>query len=324
MLHRRQFLAGSAAFALGTLGSLGVAPVWAQNAPDLGTPTPPTPGFARLRIGDVEILAINDGVARRPLAEGFVRDVPLAQVQAALTEAGLPTTHVDISFTAFVAIMGERRILMDAGNGQFGAPTTGRLLANLQAAGISPDSIDTVVITHFHGDHINGLRNREGQTPFTKAKVWVPEAEWAFWMDDARMNAAPEGMRGAFQNVRRVFGPIAGEVQKFAADATLMPGLRAVSAHGHTPGMSMFQVESRGQRFLNVADLSNIPALFVRQPDWAVTFDMDPQAARAVRRKILGMAAQDGVTVGGYHFPFPAFGAIRARGNGYDFTPVSA
>jgi glyoxylase-like metal-dependent hydrolase (beta-lactamase superfamily II) len=323
MLHRRQFLAGSAAFALGSLGSLGFAPVWAQNAPDLGTPPPPNPGFARLRIGDVEIVAINDGLARRPLAEGFVRDVPLSQVQAALAEAGLPTTHVDISFTAFVALLGERRVLMDTGNGQFGAPTTGRLLANLQAAGIAPESIDTVLITHFHGDHINGLRNRDGQTPFTQAKVWVPEAEWNFWMDDARMNAAPEAMRGAFQNVRRVFGPIAGEVQKFAADATLLPGLRAVSAHGHTPGMSMFQIESRGQRFLNVADLSNIPALFVRQPDWAVTFDMDPQAARAVRRKILGMAAQEGVTVGGYHFPFPAFGTIRTRGNGYDFAPVA-
>ncbi|WP_019561247.1 MBL fold metallo-hydrolase [Caldimonas manganoxidans] len=322
MLQRRQFLAGSAVVTLGALGGLGWAPVWAQNAPDLGLPELPNPGFARLRLGEVEILAINDGVARRPLAEGFVREVPLAQVQAALRDAGLPTTHVDIGFTAFVAILGERRILMDTGNGQFGAPTTGRLLAHLQAAGLPPDQIDTVLITHFHGDHINGLRNRDGSTPFPKAEVWVPEAEWAFWMDDARMNAAPDAMRGAFQNVRRVFGPIATQVRRFAPDAVLMPGLRAIAAHGHTPGMSMFQVESRGQRFLNLADLSNLPALFVRQPDWAVTFDMDPQAARAVRHKILSMAAQEGVTVGGYHFPFPAFGQLQRQAQGYDFKPA--
>lgn len=149
----------------------------------------------------------------------------------------------------------------------------------------------------------------------------VPAREWAFWMDDERMAAAPEGMKPAFQGVRRVFAPVAGQVRRFEPDTELMPGLRAVAAHGHTPGMSMFEVQSRDQRFLFVADLTNVPALFMRQPDWAVQFDMDPEAARLTRRKVLEAAASEGTLVGGYHFPFPAVGKVLKDGEGYDLDP---
>ena len=322
MIQRRQLLAAGAA-TLVTMGwgSALVGPAWAQNAPDLGMPELPENGVRRIPMGDVELLAIHDGIARRPLSEGFVRNAKLAEVQSALTAAGLPTTHLDISFTAFMLVGRDRRVLMDTGNGEFGAATTGRVLANLQKAGIAPDSIDTVVITHFHGDHINGLRRRDGSLVFPKAQVMVPAAEWDFWMDDARMNAAPEGMKGAFQNVRRVFGPIAAQVKKFEPETQLLPGLKAVAAYGHTPGMTMFEVESKGKKFLFVADLTNIPALFLRNPDWAVQFDMDAEAARLTRRKVLDAAVAEATLVGGYHFPFPAVGTVLKDGAGFDFEP---
>lgn len=322
MIRRRQMLvAGAAAMATAGWGGLLSGPAWAQNAPDLGTPTLPENGVRRIPLGDAELLAVHDGIARRPLAEGFVRNASITQVKAALAEAELPTEHLDISFTAFVLVTRTRRILMDTGNGEFGAPTTGRLLANLARAGITPDSIDTVLITHFHGDHINGLRRRDGSWVFPKAQVMVPAREWAFWMDDERMAAAPDAMKPAFQGVRRVFAPVAAQVKRFEPDTELMPGLKAVAAHGHTPGMSMFEVQSRDQRFLFVADLTNVPALFMRQPDWAVQFDMDAEAARLTRRKVLEAAATDGTLVGGYHFPFPAVGKVLKDGEGYDLDP---
>ncbi|MBL8304000.1 MAG: MBL fold metallo-hydrolase [Ideonella sp.] len=322
MIRRRQLLvAGAAAMAGAGWGGWLGGPAWAQNAPDLGTPTLPENGVRRIPLGDAELLAVHDGIARRPLAEGFVRNASITQVKAALVEAELPTDYLDVSFTAFLLVTKTRRILMDTGNGEFGAPTTGRLLANLARAGISPDSIDTVLITHFHGDHINGLRRRDGSWVFPKAQVMVPAGEWAFWMDDERMAAAPEGMKPAFQGVRRVFAPVAAQVRRFEPDTELMPGLRAVAAHGHTPGMSMFEVQSRDQRFLFVADLTNVPALFMRQPDWAVQFDMDPEAARLTRRKVLEAAASEGTLVGGYHFPFPAVGKVLKDGEGYDLDP---
>lgn len=322
MMRRRQLLvSGAATLAAAAFGTAYTGPLWAQNAPDLGTPDLPDPGIRRIPMGDLELLAVNDGVARRPLAEGFVRGVPLAEVQAALQAADLPTTHVDLTFTAFVLVGKGRRVLIDTGNGEFGALTTGRLLANLARAGISPESIDTVLISHFHGDHINGLRRRDGTSVFPKAEVMVPAREWAFWMDDARMNAAPEGMRGAFQNVRRVFGPMAGQVRQFEPEAQVVPGVKAVPAHGHTPGMSLFEADAPGHKFLYLADLSNVPALFVRQPDWAVQFDMDPEAARQVRRRVLENAADAGTLVGGFHFPFPAVGKVLKAGSGFEFDP---
>lgn len=318
-MQRRRLLAAGAA-SLAGLAFAGASPVWAQNAPDLGTPALPENGVRRIPLGEFELLAVNDGMARRPLTEGFVRNASLPEVKAALAAAGLSQDHLDLSFTAFVLVTPRHRVLIDAGNGEFGAATTGRLLANLARAGIAPDTIDTVLVSHFHGDHINGLRRRDGAWVFPKAQVMVPAAEWAYWMDDAVMAAAPEGMKPAFQNVRRVFGPVADRVRRFAPDATdLVPGIRAVPAHGHTPGQSMFEVESRGKKFLYLADLSNVPALFVRQPDWAVMFDMDPDKAREVRHRVLAQAAESGALVGGYHFPFPAVGTILKEGAGYDF-----
>lgn len=323
MIDRRRFLAaGLAAPVAYAAGSF--VPVWAQSAPNFGAPTLPSPGFRRTKLGDVEIIALNDGAARRPLGEEFVRNAPIAEVRALLSSQGLPTEYIDIPFTPFLLVAGNRRVLMDTGLGDHGGATTGKLLENLRAAGFGPADIDTVLITHYHGDHINGLRNKAGEFVFSKAKVMVPTPEHAFWMDDAKMNAAPEGQRGAFMNVRRTFAQMpAGMLQTFEPGAELLPGVRSVAAFGHTPGHTLFEVTSAGQRFVYVGDLTNVPSLFVRNPDWAVQFDMDAEAARKTRREVLARIVGSNALVGGFHFPFPAFGRVAAAGNGYAFTPTA-
>ena len=322
MLTRRQLLgatlAGSAAYAAGAL-----VPAWAQNAPDFGTPTLPNPGFRRMKMGDVEIISLVDGIARRPLGEEFVKNAPLAEVKALLASQGLPTSYIDIPFTPFMVVAGRRRILMDTGLGEFGGATTGKLLENLRAAGFQPGDIDTVLITHYHGDHIGGLRNRAGEFVFSRAKVMVPAPEHAFWMDDAKMAAAPEGMRSGFNNVRRVFAQMPAEMLvRFDPGSEVAPGIRSVAAYGHTPGHTLFEVNSGGQMFAYVGDVTNVPALFARNPDWAVSFDMDAEAARKSRRAVFERVVASNAMLGGFHFPFPAFGRAVAAGRGYDFQPV--
>jgi glyoxylase-like metal-dependent hydrolase (beta-lactamase superfamily II) len=323
MYNRRQFLgaaaAGSAVYAAGAF-----TPMWAQNAPNFGTPTLPSPGLRRMKLGNIEIIALVDGIARRPLGEEFVVNAPLAEVRAALTAQGLSPDFVDVPFTPFLVVAGDRRVLMDTGLGEFGGPTTGKLLENLAAAGFKPEDIDTVLISHYHGDHINGLRNRAGNLVFSKAKVMVPAAEHAFWMDEKRAADAAGGrMKGAFDNVRRTFADMPASVlQTFQPGAELLPGIRAVAAHGHTPGMSMFEVTSGGQAFTFLADLTNIPSLFARNPDWSVTFDMDPVAARQTRRAVFERIVASKGMVGGFHFPFPALGQMVPAGNGYSFQPA--
>jgi glyoxylase-like metal-dependent hydrolase (beta-lactamase superfamily II) len=212
--------------------------------------------------------------------------------------------------------------IIDTGNGDMGAPTTGRWMENFRAAGFDPSQVNTVVISHFHGDHINGLRRKDGTAVFPNAEVMVPAAEWAFWMDDARMNQAPEGARGGFQGARRVFGPIAKDVKRFEADKEVVPGLTAVAAYGHSPGHTAFMLASGSGRLLILSDTANHPALFVRNPDWSAIFDMDADQARATRRRMLDLAASERAQVAFYHAPFPATGHIAKDGSGFRFVPV--
>lgn len=320
MLDRRAFLgAGIAGTAALTFSS-----VWSQQAtPNFGPPTLPATGVKRMKLGAMEVIALNDGALRRPLGEEFVRNVPLEQVKSLLASQNLPTDYVDIPFTPFLVVSPAGRFLLDTGFADNGPPTTGKLAAQLAAAGFKPEDVDHVVISHYHGDHINGLRKKDGSLAFPKAKVHVPAPEHAFWFDDAKMNAAPPAAKGAFENARKVIGSLPADILvKYEPGQELAPGIRAEAAFGHTPGMSMVSVQSEGQKFMYVADLTNVPSLFARSPDWAVQFDMDAELARQTRRRVFDMLVKDKVTAGGYHFPFPALGTIETAGSGYQFKAV--
>jgi glyoxylase-like metal-dependent hydrolase (beta-lactamase superfamily II) len=319
-ITRRTVLA-STALAAAPLGGPVLAQTAATSSPAQGAGTRQAPGFYRYKVGDIEVTAINDGFAQRPL-EGFVRNAELAQVQQAAREAFLPEQALPITFNTLVLNQGGRVTLIDTGNGDMGAPTSGRWMENFRAAGFDPAQVNTVIISHFHGDHINGLRLKNGTAVFPKAEVMVPAAEWAFWMDDARMNQAPEAMKGAFQGARRVFGPIANDVKRYEMDKEVVPGLTAIAAPGHTPGHTAYMLSSGSGKLMIMSDTTNHPALFVRNPDWSAVFDMDADQARATRRRMLDMAALERAQVAFYHAPFPATGHIAKEGNGFRFVPV--
>lgn len=321
MMDRRAFLGTGMAGA----AALTFSSVWSQQAaPNFGPPSLPANGVKRMKLGSMEVIALNDGALRRPLGEEFVRNVPLEQVKSLLASQNLPTDYVDIPFTPFLVVSPAGRFLLDTGFADNGPPTTGKLAAQLAAAGFKPEDIDHVVISHYHGDHINGLRKKDGSLTFPKAKVHVPAPEHAFWFDDAKMNAAPPAARGGFDNARKVIGSLPADILvKYEPGQELAPGIKAEAAFGHTPGMSMVSVQSEGQRFMYVADLTNVPSLFARSPDWAVQFDMDAEMARQTRRRVFDSLVKDKVMAGGYHFPFPAFGTIDNAGNGYQFKPVA-
>ncbi|WP_309298806.1 MBL fold metallo-hydrolase [Hansschlegelia plantiphila] len=281
------------------------------------------PGVYRYKVGAFEVTAITDGVARRPLDDSLVRNAPIERVREALADAFLAEDgKVPISFTAVVVNTGARLILIDAGTGGFLAPTAGQLYENLAAAGVDQRAIDTVLVSHFHADHIGGVRLKDGSLAFPNAEVVVPDAEWAFWMDDGQMSRAPEALQPAFKMARRVFGPMTKEVRRFQRDAEVAPGIVAIPAPGHTPGHTAFRLSSNSQDLIIWSDTTNHPALFVRHPGWHAVFDIDPDLAETTRRRMLDMVAADQSLVAGYHFPFPAVGHIARRGTDYDFVPV--
>lgn len=315
---RRVVIAGAGALATAAAfdSPAGISPAQAQ-----GAPVTQAPGFYRYKIGDITVTAINDGFAMRGI-EGFIRNADIADVKKALEAAFLPTTGFQNTFTTLVVQTGGKLVLLDTGLGDNGPPTTGTWMRNFRAAGFDPAQVDQIVISHFHGDHIGGIRLKDGSTPFTKAEISVPAPEWDFWMSDDRMNAAPEAAKPGFQNARRVFAPITQQIKRFVPGAEVAPGITSVAAHGHSPGHTTFVIASGAARMMFVADVTSHPALFVRNPDWSAVFDQDPDMARATRRRILDMVSADKLQVAFYHAPFPATGYVAKAGNGFEFVPV--
>ncbi|TDR94547.1 MBL fold metallo-hydrolase [Enterovirga rhinocerotis] len=321
MVSRRIIMSAGALAAAGLSAPAIVGRAEAQAARPAADAPPRQSGWYRYTIGDVEVTAIHDGHAMRPL-EGFVRNAELADVKKAMADAFLPEAALPITFTTLVLRTGGKTVLIDTGNGNSGAPTTGRWMVNFQAAGFDPAQVDAVIISHFHGDHINGLRLKDGTAVFPKAEISVPDTEWAYWTDDAKMSAAPDGLKPAFQNVRRVFGPLGKDVKTFAAGKEVAPGLTAVAAPGHTPGHTAFTLSSGGGKLMILSDLTNHPALFARNPTWAAVFDMDADKARETRIRMLDMAATEKAQLAFYHAPFPATGFIQKDGSGFRFVPA--
>lgn len=312
-LTRRSLLAGSTAAAtLANISAFAAAPATGVQSP----------GVYRQKIGSFEVTAIYDGTWFRKIDEKFVRNAGPEEVNKALNDAFLQPGIVPTSFTAMLINTGSKLVLLDTGTGGQLGPTTGHMAGALAAAGVRPDAIDVIAISHFHPDHINGIKDKDGIKVFARAEIQVPAPEWAFWMDDANMSAAPEPMRPLFLNVRRIFRDIANEVKRFEPGAEIAPGITSMPAYGHTPGHCAFSVNSSNQSLLVLSDTTNHPWLFARNPEWQGIFDMDGPMAVQNRRRMLDRAAADRMLVAGYHFPFPATGYIAKSGRGYEVVPV--
>jgi glyoxylase-like metal-dependent hydrolase (beta-lactamase superfamily II) len=280
------------------------------------------PGAYRYKLGDFQITALYDGIWYLPIDDKFMRNASGAQVNAALSSAFLPSRVLPISITALMVNTGKKLILIDTGTAGQITDTAGVMLDNLTVAGVSPDDIDTIVISHFHPDHIDGIKTKDGAKVFPKAEILVPEPEWTFWMDDTNLGSYSGKVHGYFLNARRIFADIAKEVRRFRPGADVSPGITSIPAYGHTPGHSAFSIHSGNQSLLVMSDTVRNPYLFVRHPDWQPIFDMDGPLAAKARRHILERAASDRMLVEAYHFPFPACGHIVKSSSGFEFEPV--
>jgi glyoxylase-like metal-dependent hydrolase (beta-lactamase superfamily II) len=314
-MTRRSLLAGTGALAATSLGTLPAQ----TAAPPAGKQAS---AFYRFKLGSYELTAIHDGIWYRDIDAKFVGNAPWSAVQKAMADVFMEPGKLQIPFTTIVVNTGTKLIAIDTGTGGQLAATAGKFNDNLAAAGIDPKAIDTVLISHFHPDHINGIKDKDNKVLFPNAEISVPQPEWAFWMDDARMNAASEGLKGNFRNVRRIFGDLK-DVKRFEPGKEVAPGITSLAAYGHTPGHTAFAIASGNQSMLILSDTTNNPWLFVRNPDWHAAFDMDGPMAAENRKRMLDRAAVDRMLVQGYHFPFPASGHILKTGlHSYDLAPV--
>ena len=313
-LTRRTLLAGTALASLSADANVAIA-----ASPAAGRQAP---GIYRYRIGSLELTALYDGIWYRPIGNEFIRNAPFSAVESALDEAFMPHDKLATPFTTLLINTGAKLVLIDTGTGGQITPTAGMIVENLAAAGIAPKDVDLIVISHFHPDHINGIKDKDNKLIFPNAEIMVPAPEWAFWMDDANMNSAPTAMKPTFLNQRRVFSDIAGNVTRFEPGKEVVPGVVTLAAPGHTPGHTVFAIHSGNQSLMVLSDTAQHPAVFARHPDWQAAFDVDGNATVSTRKKLFDRAAADRMLVTGYHFPFPACGHLIKTATGYEHVPV--
>lgn len=278
--------------------------------------------FHTFKVGDIEVTTVYDGFNKRPLDGGFIKNASLDDAKAALKAAGQDEDAVYIPFTVTVVKTGGKTIMFDASTGAQLAPTAGRFADNLKAAGIDASKIDIVVVTHFHPDHIFGLMAKDTNAQvYPNAQIVVPKAEMSFWNDPSVFTKLPQGVHGLAKRIQATL-PTWKNVVQIEGEIEVAPGVRSIPAHGHTPGHTVYALGSGGKQLMVLADTSNVPSLFVRNPGWHVMFDSDAAAAEANRRKLFDRAIADKAIVTGYHFGMPGAGTIEKDGNGYAFVPV--
>jgi glyoxylase-like metal-dependent hydrolase (beta-lactamase superfamily II) len=314
MIDRRTLLATGGALALPAL--LKGAPAAAQ-AP---TAPPPTMPFFRTRVGALAVTVVNDGSNWRPDATaGFVVNAQPEEVRTLLAAQGITNPVLPNSWNVTLVQTGGQFVLLDTGRG--GA---GLVAANLAAAGTPPASIDHVVITHFHGDHIGGLIQADGSATFARARLSVPAGETAYWTDAGEEARAPANRRPGFALVRRVFAAYAGRIDQIAPGATVAPGVTAVATFGHAPGHTSYLIADGAQQLMVIGDVATAAELFLPRPDWYPGFDMDPPMAVATRLALLDRLATDRIPMVAYHFPMPGLGRVEKQGTGYRLVPSNA
>ena len=297
-LSRRQALTTAAA-----LPFVGFAAQSAHAAADKQGPA--SAGFHRFALGDFEVTTLMAAALPNDKPrEVFGLNASDAEFAAASAAAFIPADKAISFFTPTLVNTGAELILFDTGLAPEG------IVAALAAAGIAPDQIDTVVLTHMHGDHIGGLSGDAGLT-FAIARYVTGGIEHNHW--------SAAGNEGFDAKVK----PLSDRMTMLDDGGTVAPGITALLAPGHTPGHMAYMLESAGKRLAITADTANHFVWSLEYPDWEVRFDADKPAAAATRKSLFGMIAADKIPFIGYHMPAPGVGYVEPKGTGFRYVPAS-
>jgi len=315
-ISRRGFVisAAAAGAAFGLDGPLEfIGPAFGQKVP------PAAKDVTKFKVGNIEVIQMYDGVWEKAHDEKFIKNATLDETKAALKAGGLTDAHVPIPFTVTAIRTKGKLVLFDSGTGAQLAPTAGNITKKdlWKAAGIDPAKVTTIIITHFHPDHISGLMAKDTNAPtFPNAEIHVPAAEYKFWTN-------PATTVGAAKRIQAVF-PGWKNIKPFEGDKDVVPGVRAIATNGHTPGHTSYLLTSGRRQLIVLGDVTNIRALNLTNPGWHLVFDADAAMAEANRRKIFDRAIADKATLTGYHWGVPGAGTITKDGKGYAFVPIKA
>jgi glyoxylase-like metal-dependent hydrolase (beta-lactamase superfamily II) len=261
---------------------------------------------------------------RKPHDPTFIKNASVEDTKEALAKAGLTTEFMPIPLTVTVLKIGDKYIMIDSGSGvgQWQANAT-NLPSNMKAAGIDRSQISTILVSHFHPDHVWGLMEKgTNAAVFPNAELIVSSTEYNWWTEPGRVERLPEGRKPAGKRISDVF-PTWKNWKLVEDNAEVAPGVRLIAAPGHTPGHSAFLVTSGKDQLMVSNDAMYVPALLAPHPDWQGAYDQDGATAVTTRRKLIDRVIADKMMVCGAHFPFPGRGTFTKDGGAYAFAVLA-
>lgn len=265
------------------------------------------------KVGNFECLAISDGTF----------PVPGAQPGQSFGQYEMQPGQI-MEVTGLFIRTPEHAVLIDTGWGVGVEPDAGKLLQNLQAAGIQRTEIDTVILSHGHGDHIGGNTDAEGRPVFPNARYIMCKEEWESWTSDPNLTHidVEESVRQMFiEGVQKNLIPIKDQLDLIDGDTEIMPGIELIRAPGHTPGSIVMVMSSGTEQLLGAFDIFHQP-LEIERPDLYDTFDISIEQASRTRIQILSRFGTTNPLVFASHFPFPGLGHIVQRGDAWSWQPI--
>lgn len=286
------------------------------------------PSIFRFKLGDFEVATIMDSkVIRTGLTPSFGGEAAAAEVKALAAVNRIDADRYEHPFTPTLVNTGKELVLFDSGNGTLSAEyeqlkgrlPPGNLVARLAQAGYKPEDVDVIIITHGHPDHIGGL-TKGGQPVFPRARYVFGAVDFDFWKKGENVREARKFNRELYV---KICLPVADRATFIKPGDEVVPGIRAVEAYGHSPGLLAFHIESEGKRLLNWADTCNHYVVAIQRPDLHLDVDDEKDKAVATRKRILDMVASERLMVAGFHMPFPGLGWIEKTGVAYRWVPHS-
>jgi glyoxylase-like metal-dependent hydrolase (beta-lactamase superfamily II) len=314
-LSRRSLIAAAAAVSAG-----GVLPrfSFAQSAPSTGR----APFFYSFKLGDLEGTVVSDGpVGPVGKASAIYAQAPKDDLQQVLANA-FADDQLMFEQNILVLKAGDRLVLFDTGVGtsHFFGPNSGQLLQNLKAAGIDPNAINTVVLTHAHPDHCWQLVGEASAPNFPNAQIFMTEADFAFWTDEGKLSN--DAIKGFIEGTRKVLLPLKEQITFVQDGKEVIPGIQAMATPGHTVGHTSYVLTAGNQSMLLIGDVVHHSIISTERPKFAFGFDTDANLGIETRLRTLDMLASTRMPVLSFHFPWPGLGHIGRAGDAYRFYPL--
>ncbi|MGZ9810260.1 MBL fold metallo-hydrolase [Pseudoroseicyclus sp. H15] len=284
-------------------------------------------GWHRFRLGAFEGTVVWDGYIHHPY-ESFFPNAPAEEMARLKEEYRLPEDHIPMDLNPVVMNTCGKLWLIDTGMGPtvtWWGETMGEIISNLKAAGIEPDQIDGILLTHLHPDHAFGLIDAEGRAAFPNATLYVSDVDWAEWTNEANVSKTDSHIGSWTEGARKAVAPYRDRLSIFKAGEDIAPGITTFSVAGHAAGMVAFIFESEGQKMAFTGDACHHQVYDPHHPEWFfhMEFDTSPEQGTEAKRAIFKKCVEEGITFHGYHFPYPGMGEIIDHGDGtYRFMPV--